>query len=66
MSTPTSEALSDVREWQRQRRENTRLMFGLAAINTGLEQLESGKTEDGIASVRAGLDFLRPMIGGGQ
>lgn len=60
--TATDEALADVRAWQ-VRRSNTRLMLGLSAISTGLDQIESGKIEDGKASVRVGLDFLRVMLG---
>lgn len=63
---PVDQALAAVAEYQRHQRQNTRLMLGLAAIDTGLHQVEAGKTADGIVSIRHGLDFLRPMIGGQQ
>lgn len=69
--TPTDQALAEVAEYQRRKHipisaaphaSMTRLLLGLSAIGTGLQNIERGKTEDGLACIRHGYEFLRKEL----
>lgn len=66
--TPEDQALASMAAWQRQNRTGvhgsmTRLLLGLSAVGTGLQQIEHGKVESGVTCARAGLEFLRRELG---
>lgn len=42
-----------------------RLLLGLSAIATGLEQIKRGQIDAGRVTAQAGCEFLRDMLGDG-
>lgn len=69
--TPMAQACAEVRAYQQRKRipihsasaDMTRLLLGLSAIGTGLEQIKRGKVESGIACAEHGYAFLRRELG---
>lgn len=65
---PTREAMADVRRYMAGRvtLDRTKLLLGLSAVSTGLDQVKRGETEAGHAVAAHGLEFLRGMLGGAR
>lgn len=42
----------------------TRMLLGLSAVSTGLDQIERGQVEEGKNTARLGLDFMRTLLAG--
>lgn len=47
----------------RLREFRTRLLLGLSAVSTGLDEIERGHVEGGAKCARHGLDYLRGILG---
>lgn len=66
----TSDAMSDVRLWQFERRRDenvtlrkTQVMIALSGLSTGLKHIECGRVEPGVRLVQHGIDYLRSLLG---